>query len=142
MMSDRRASFADSIAARRPAPAIRAAIRRASHWSSLSARASVFSSPAAGALAKGIQSLVSAIKGMDAYQAGVMELGRDFGGIRMSRYDLEFSSLALGAIPARAMKPKAHASAAQDLCASQWLARISHMAARPSCRNCPWPPGS
>jgi hypothetical protein len=44
---------------------------------------------AAGALAKGIQSLVTAIKGKNAYQAGSMELGRDFGGITMSPDDFK-----------------------------------------------------
>ena len=44
---------------------------------------------AAGALAKGIQSLVNAIKGKNAYQAGAMELGRDFGGISMSPDDFK-----------------------------------------------------
>jgi hypothetical protein len=44
---------------------------------------------AAGALAKGIQSLVNAIKGKNAYQAGAMELGRDFGGISMSADDFQ-----------------------------------------------------
>ena len=44
---------------------------------------------AAGALAKGIQSLVTAIKGKNAYQAGAMELGRDFGGISMSPDDFK-----------------------------------------------------
>lgn len=42
---------------------------------------------AAGALAKGIQSLVNAIRGKSAWQAGAMELGRDFGGISMSPDD-------------------------------------------------------
>jgi len=44
---------------------------------------------AAGALAKGIQALVGAIKGKNAYQAGAMELGRDFGGISMSPDDFK-----------------------------------------------------
>jgi hypothetical protein len=44
---------------------------------------------AAGALAKGIQSLVTSIKGKNAYQAGSMELGRDFGGITMSPDDFK-----------------------------------------------------